>query len=74
MFSEPFEKPLRVWVGLRFPRQLDTVFDSYQFAADYCGNSPAQKAPIRASKWRWWAISKPNRPWRVWGIRQGKSR
>ncbi|RVC93770.1 DUF982 domain-containing protein, partial [Mesorhizobium sp. M2A.F.Ca.ET.017.03.2.1] len=22
MFAKPFEKPIRVWVGLGFPRQL----------------------------------------------------
>lgn len=50
MVSKPFEKPIRVWVGLGFPRQLNTVVDAYQFAADYCGNSPEQKAAIRACK------------------------
>ncbi|MBZ9658562.1 DUF982 domain-containing protein [Mesorhizobium sp. ESP-6-4] len=50
MLSKPFEKPLRVWVGLGFPRQLNTVVDAYQFATDWCGNSPEQKAAIRACK------------------------
>jgi len=50
MFSKPFEKPLRVWVGLGFPRQLNTVVDAYQFATDWCGNSPEQKAAIRACR------------------------
>lgn len=50
MVSQPFEKPIRVWVGLGFPRQLNTVVDAYQFAMDYCGNSPEQKAAIRACK------------------------
>ncbi|RVC92187.1 DUF982 domain-containing protein, partial [Mesorhizobium sp. M2A.F.Ca.ET.017.03.2.1] len=30
MFAKPFEKPIRVWVGLGFPRQLNTVVDAYQ--------------------------------------------
>ena len=50
MLSKPFEKPIRVWVGLGFPRQLNTVVDAYQFASDWCGNSPEQKAAIRACK------------------------
>jgi hypothetical protein len=50
MLSKPFEKPIRVWVGLGFPRQLNTVVDAYQFAIDWCGNSPEQKAAIRACK------------------------
>ncbi|QAZ44141.1 DUF982 domain-containing protein [Mesorhizobium sp. Pch-S] len=50
MLSQPFEKPLRVWVGLGFPRQLNSVVDAYQFVTDWCGNSPEQKAAIRACK------------------------
>ncbi|MGX8008653.1 DUF982 domain-containing protein [Mesorhizobium sp. ORM8.1] len=50
MLSKPFEKPIRVWVGLGFPRQLNTVVEAYQFAIDWCGNSPEQKAAIRACK------------------------
>ncbi len=50
MLSKPFEKPIRVWVGLGFPRQLNTVVDAYQFVTSWCGNSPEQKAAIRACK------------------------
>ncbi|CAI2936051.1 DUF982 domain-containing protein [Aminobacter niigataensis] len=50
MFGQPFEKPIRVWVGLGFPRQLNTVADAYQFAMEWCGNSPEQRAAIRACK------------------------
>ncbi|TGQ67414.1 DUF982 domain-containing protein [Mesorhizobium sp. M00.F.Ca.ET.186.01.1.1] len=50
MLSKPFETPIRVWVGLGFPRQLNTVVDAYQFACEWCGNSPEQKAAIRACK------------------------
>ncbi|AZO08723.1 MULTISPECIES: DUF982 domain-containing protein [unclassified Mesorhizobium] len=50
MLAKPFETPIRVWVGLGFPRQLNTVVDAYQFAIDWCGNSPEQKAAIRACK------------------------
>ncbi|PDQ21690.1 hypothetical protein CN311_07635 [Mesorhizobium sanjuanii] len=50
MLSKPFEKPISVWVGLGFPRQLNTVVDAYQFAQEWCGNSPEQKAAIRACK------------------------
>ena len=50
MFAKPFEKPIRVWVGLGFPRQLNTVADAYQFVIDWCGNSPEQRAAIRACR------------------------
>ena len=50
MLSQPFEKPVRVWVGLGFPRQLNSVVDAYQFAMEYCGNSPEQRAAMRACK------------------------
>jgi hypothetical protein len=50
MLSQPFENPVCVWVGLGFPRQLNTVVDAYQFVLDWCGNSPEQKAAIRACK------------------------
>ncbi|WP_315928539.1 DUF982 domain-containing protein [Mesorhizobium sp. SP-1A] len=50
MLSQPFEKPVRVWVGLGFPRQLNSVVDAYQFVTDWCGNSPEQRAAIRACK------------------------
>jgi hypothetical protein len=50
MLSKPFENPIRVWVGMGFPRQLNTVVDAYQFATDWCGNSPEQKAAIRACR------------------------
>lgn len=50
MLAQPFEKPVRVWVGLGFPRQLNTVADAYQFVAEWCGNSPEQRAAIRACK------------------------
>ncbi|RWM06945.1 DUF982 domain-containing protein [Mesorhizobium sp.] len=50
MLSQSFETPVRVWVGLGFPRQLNTVADAYQFVVDWCGNSPEQRAAIRACK------------------------
>lgn len=50
MLAQPFEKPIRVWVGLGFPRQLNTVVDAYQLVLEWCGNSPEQKAAIRACK------------------------
>jgi hypothetical protein len=50
MLSQAFEKPVRVWVGLGFPRQLNSVVDAYQFVVDWCGNSPEQRAAIRACK------------------------
>ncbi|RWJ96521.1 DUF982 domain-containing protein [Mesorhizobium sp.] len=50
MLSQPFRTPIRVWVGLGFPRQLNTVADAYQFVVDWCGNSPEQRAAIRACK------------------------
>ena len=50
MLAQPFLKPVHVWVGLGFPRQLNTVADAYQFAADWSGNSPEQRAAIRACR------------------------
>jgi hypothetical protein len=50
MLAQPFEKPVRVWVGLGFPRQINTVVDAYQFVLDWCGNSPEQKAAQRACR------------------------
>lgn len=50
MLSQAFDEPIRVWVGLGFPRQLNSVVDAYQFATEYCGNSPEQRAAIRACK------------------------
>jgi hypothetical protein len=50
MLSQSFDKRIRVWVGLGFPRQLNTVADAYQFAVDWCGNIPEQKAAARACK------------------------
>jgi len=50
MLAQPFEKPVHVWVGLGFPRQINTVFDAYQFVLEWCGNSPEQKATIRTCK------------------------
>lgn len=45
-----FEKPIRVLVGLGFPRQLNTVADAYQFAIDWPGFGAEQRAAIRACK------------------------
>lgn len=50
MLSQPFEKPVHVWVGLGFLRRLNSVVDAYQFVTDWCGNSPEQRAAIRACK------------------------
>jgi len=48
MLAKNFEKPVRVWVGLGFPRQINSVVDAYQFIMNWCGNSPEQKAVERA--------------------------
>lgn len=50
MLSQPFQEPIRIWMGLGFPRQLNSVVYAYQFAMEYCGNSPEQRAAIRACK------------------------
>ena len=50
MLAQPFMKPIHVWVGLGFPRQINTVMDAYQFLMDWSGNSPEQRAAIRACK------------------------
>lgn len=50
MLAQHFDKPVRVWVGLGFPRQLNTVVDAYQMLTSWNGNSPEQRAAIRACK------------------------
>ncbi len=50
MLAQPFEKPVRVWVGLGFPRAINTVADAYQMLLSWHGNSPEQKAALRACK------------------------
>lgn len=50
MLATPFEKPVWVWVGPGFPHQLNTVADAYQFVLEWCGNSPKQRAAMRACK------------------------
>lgn len=50
MLAKHFEKPVRVWVGLGFPRNLNTVVDAYQLLMDWHGNSPEQRSAIRACK------------------------
>lgn len=50
MLSRHFDRPVKVWVGLGFVREIATVFDAYQFARDWWGNSPEQRAAIRACK------------------------
>jgi hypothetical protein len=50
MLAQPFLKPVHVWVGLGFPRQLNTVVDAYQFASEWGGNSPEQRAAVRACR------------------------
>jgi hypothetical protein len=50
MLARHFEKPVRVWVGLGFPRQINTVLDAYKLVVEWCGNSPEQKAAMRACK------------------------
>lgn len=50
MLAQSFEKPIRVWVGLGFPRQLNTVVDALQFVMEWGGNSPEQRAAMMACK------------------------
>lgn len=50
MLATSFEKPVRVWVGLGFPRQINTVVDAYQFLSDFRDDSPEQKAAIKTCK------------------------
>jgi len=50
MLAQPFLKPVLVWVGLGFPRRLNTVADAYQFLVEWCGNGPEQRAALRACK------------------------
>lgn len=50
MLPRHFDKPIFVLVGLGIPRRIDTVFDAYRFLLDWPGNSPQQRAALRACK------------------------
>jgi len=50
MLAKPFEKPVRVLVGLGFPRQINSVSDAYQMLLDWHGDAPEQKAAMRACR------------------------
>lgn len=50
MLPTLFEIPVRVWVGLGFPRQLNTVVEAYQFVSEWPGDGPEQRAAITACK------------------------
>lgn len=53
MLAKPFEKAICVWVGLGFPRQLNTVIDAYQFVSECCGNSLEQKPQFVPARRLW---------------------
>ncbi len=50
MLALPFEKPVRVWVGLGFPRQINSVADALQFVLDCYGYCPDGKTVTRVCK------------------------
>jgi hypothetical protein len=50
MQSAVFEHPVTILVGLGYPRQIRSVFEAYQFLTDWSGNSPEQRAALRACK------------------------
>lgn len=50
MLPRIFDKPVFVLVGLGIPRRIETVFDAYRFLLDWPGNSPQQRAALRACK------------------------
>ena len=50
MPAKHFEEPVRVWVGLGFPRQLNSVTDAYQLLLEWRGHSPEQTAALTACK------------------------
>lgn len=50
MLAKPFEKPVRILVGLGFPHQVNTVADAYQVLLDWLGDSPEQKSAMRACR------------------------
>lgn len=50
MRAREFEKPISVFVGLGFPKVLYTVFDAYKFLSEWNGNSPEQRAALKACR------------------------
>ena len=50
MLSRAFDHPVTILVGMGFPRQIRSVFEAYQFLTDWPGNSPEQRAALRACK------------------------
>ena len=50
MLAMQFREPVCVWIGLGFPRRLNSVVDAHQFLMDWHGDSPELKAASRACK------------------------
>ena len=50
MQSRVFDHPVTILVGMGFPRQISSVFEAYQFLTEWAGNSPEQRAALRACK------------------------
>jgi len=50
LLAHHFEKPLRILVGLGFPRQIDTVAEAYQCAIEHGMDSPERRAAIKACR------------------------
>jgi hypothetical protein len=50
MLAKPFEQPVRVLVGLGFPRQVNSVTDAYQMLLDWHDDSAERKSAMRACK------------------------
>jgi hypothetical protein len=48
MQSAVFEHPVTILVGMGYPRTIRSVFEAYQFLRDWSGNSPEQRAALRA--------------------------
>ena len=50
MQSRVFDHPVTILVGMGFPRQISSVFEAYRFLTDWAGNSPEQRAALRACR------------------------
>jgi Protein of unknown function (DUF982)/ROS/MUCR transcriptional regulator protein len=50
MQSAVFNYPVIILVGMGYPREIRSVFEAYQFLTDWAGNSPEQRAALRACR------------------------
>ncbi len=50
MTAKMFERPVQIFVGLGFPREVETVFEAYQVLAEWPGSGHDRRAAIHACR------------------------